>query len=186
VAPAVPLAAPPSRFVPEAVRLDAAPDSPMRRRVRAANGSLFGFAGGPGASPVPLKPDTTGATDLGSLRDTSEATPVRLKPDTTGTTDLGWPRDTSESTPVALKPDTTGGETGRGARPAQSAQPGDPLWNGMAIGAAIGAAIGMGVVPASECKPSNPECPALLRIGVGIPAVAGGAALGALVDKLWK
>jgi hypothetical protein len=52
--------------------------------VRAANGSLFGFAGGPGASPVPLKPDTTGATDLGSLREASEATPVALKPDTTG------------------------------------------------------------------------------------------------------
>jgi hypothetical protein len=41
-------------------------------------------------------------------------------------------------------------------------------------------------VPASECKPSNPECPTILRIGVGIPAVASGAAIGALVDKLWK
>jgi hypothetical protein len=56
----------------------------------------------------------------------------------------------------------------------------------MAVGAAIGGIIGIGVVPASECKPSNPECPALLRVGVGIPAVAGGAAIGALIDKLWK
>jgi hypothetical protein len=38
----------------------------------------------------------------------------------------------------------------------------------------------------SECKPSNPAYPTLLRIGVGIPAVASGAAVGALVDKLWK
>jgi hypothetical protein len=53
----------------------------------------------------------------------------------------------------------------------------DPLWNGMAVGAAIGGVIGLGVVPATECKPSNPECPTLLRIGVGIPAVAGGAAV---------
>jgi hypothetical protein len=73
-------------------------------------------------------------------------------------------------------------------RPAgpQTATSQDPLWNGMAVGAAIGGIIGIGVVPASECKPSNPECPALLRVGVGIPAVAGGAAIGALIDKLWK
>lgn len=63
---------------------------------------------------------------------------------------------------------------------------GDDLWEGMAIGAAIGAAVGLIVVPASNCKPENPECPGLLRIGVGIPAIALGAALGAAVDKLRK
>ena len=60
----------------------------------------------------------------------------------------------------------------------------DGLWEGMLIGAAVGAAIGAGIVPATNCKPSNPECPARLRIGVGIPATAAGAALGALIDGL--
>jgi hypothetical protein len=56
----------------------------------------------------------------------------------------------------------------------------------MAIGAAIGAGIGLIVVPEKECTPVNPECPKMLRIGVGIPAIALGAALGALADKVWK
>ena len=61
----------------------------------------------------------------------------------------------------------------------------DPLWNGMAIGAAAGAAVGLWYVPARHCKAVNPECPLLLRIGVGIPAVASGAALGAWIDRLF-
>ncbi|MEX2273329.1 MAG: hypothetical protein WD690_17795 [Vicinamibacterales bacterium] len=60
----------------------------------------------------------------------------------------------------------------------------DPLWEGMAAGAAAGAVVGLLVVPAKECKPENPECPTMLRIGVGIPVIAAGAALGALVDRL--
>ena len=56
----------------------------------------------------------------------------------------------------------------------------------MIAGAIVGGIVGLVVVPATECKSSNPECPNLLRIGVGIPAVAGGAAIGALVDKLFE
>jgi hypothetical protein len=67
------------------------------------------------------------------------------------------------------------------SRPASGS---DRVWEGMLIGAAVGAVIGAGIVPATNCKPSNPECPARLRIGVGIPATAAGAALGALVDGL--
>jgi hypothetical protein len=61
----------------------------------------------------------------------------------------------------------------------------DPLWNGMLVGAAAGAGIGLWYVPKAHCKPHiNPECPGVLRLTVGIPAIAGGAALGALADRL--
>ena len=73
------------------------------------------------------------------------------------------------------------------AQPAPSSPaPADPLWEGMAIGAAVGAAVGLIIVPAGNCKPENPECPGVLRLVVGIPAIAVGAALGAAVDKLRK
>jgi hypothetical protein len=55
----------------------------------------------------------------------------------------------------------------------------------MVIGAAAGAGVGLWYVPKANCKTDiNPECPGVLRVAVGIPAVAGGAALGALVDRL--
>jgi hypothetical protein len=76
---------------------------------------------------------------------------------------------------------------GGGAQQPRTARAGqDPLWEGMAVGAAIGAGIGLIAVPEKECTPVNPECPKMLRIGVGIPAIALGAALGALADKVWK
>jgi hypothetical protein len=60
----------------------------------------------------------------------------------------------------------------------------DPLWNGMLIGAAAGAGVGMVWIPETSCNTDvNPECPWILRLSVGIPAVAGGAALGALIDR---
>jgi hypothetical protein len=60
----------------------------------------------------------------------------------------------------------------------------DPLWNGMLIGAATGAGVGMWWVPKAHCKIEfNPECPTALRVAVGMPAVATGAAIGALIDR---
>lgn len=71
---------------------------------------------------------------------------------------------------------------GRGDSPAGR---GDSLTNGMIIGAVAGAGVGMWYVPAANCETDiNPECPRVLRIAVGLPAIAGGAALGALVDRL--
>ena len=83
---------------------------------------------------------------------------------------------------------TSGIAAARLARGAESPTPAksDSLGNGMIAGAVVGAVVGLIVVPNQECKPSNPECPRMLRIGVGIPAVAGGAAIGALVDKLFE
>lgn len=72
----------------------------------------------------------------------------------------------------------------RFAQPRAKENERDELWEGMAIGAAVGAVVGLVVVPAKECTPANPECPTALRLGVGIPAIAAGAAVGALVDKL--
>ena len=54
----------------------------------------------------------------------------------------------------------------------------------MIVGAAVGAGIGMWYVPRENCNTdTNPECPRILRAVVGIPAIAGGAAIGALVDR---
>lgn len=82
-----------------------------------------------------------------------------------------------------------GGILSRDTKPDSVAKPrtqrrNDPLWEGMAAGAAAGAVVGMIVIPKRECKPENPECPAVLRLVVGIPLTAAGAALGALVDRL--
>jgi len=74
--------------------------------------------------------------------------------------------------------------TRRGTPPASGAGRPDGLWNGMAVGAAAGAVYGLWYVPKQHCKPDiNPECPGLLRLGVGLPVIAGGAAIGALVDR---
>lgn len=62
----------------------------------------------------------------------------------------------------------------------------DPSWEGMAIGAASGAVVGLWYIPKANCKTDiNPECPGRLRIGAGIPIIAGGAALGAWIDRLF-
>ncbi|HEX6324900.1 MAG TPA: hypothetical protein VFZ36_14320 [Vicinamibacterales bacterium] len=61
----------------------------------------------------------------------------------------------------------------------------DPLWEGMIAGAVIGAVVGGIIIPATSCNTkTNPECPAIVGLIVGIPLTAAGAGLGALVDKL--
>ena len=61
----------------------------------------------------------------------------------------------------------------------------DPLWEGMIAGAVIGAVVGGIIIPATSCNTkTNPECPVIVGLIVGIPLTAAGAGLGALIDKL--
>ena len=60
----------------------------------------------------------------------------------------------------------------------------DSLANGMLIGAGIGAAVGMLVVPYAMCGSNDSECSTIVRAVVGLPIVAGGFGVGALVDSL--
>jgi len=77
------------------------------------------------------------------------------------------------------------GTTTNQQQPEAKAPKADSLRNGMIVGSAVGAVVGLWYVPEKHCKPAiNPECPRLLRIAVGIPAIASGAALGALIDRL--
>ena len=63
---------------------------------------------------------------------------------------------------------------------------GDSLANGMLIGAGIGAAIGMLVLPQTMCGGHDTECATIVRAAVGLPVIAGGIGIGALVDGLHK
>ena len=60
----------------------------------------------------------------------------------------------------------------------------DRLWNGMLIGAGIGAAAGMLVAPRALCGSNDTECSVIVRAAIGLPAIAGGIGIGALVDGL--
>ncbi len=62
----------------------------------------------------------------------------------------------------------------------------DSLANGMLIGAGIGAAIGMLVVPQVMCGSNDTECSTIVRVVIGLPSIAGGLGIGALVDGLHK
>ena len=69
---------------------------------------------------------------------------------------------------------------------AQSAQGGkrDRLWNGMLIGAGVGAVAGMLIAPQALCGSHDTECAVIVRAAIGLPAIAGGIGIGALVDGL--
>ena len=69
---------------------------------------------------------------------------------------------------------------------AQSAQGGkrDRLWNGMLIGAGVGAVAGMLVAPQALCGSNDTECAVIVRAAIGLPAIAGGIGIGALIDGL--
>ena len=60
----------------------------------------------------------------------------------------------------------------------------DSLWNGMLIGAGIGAAVGMLIAPPASCGQHDTECATIVRVAIGLPAIAGGIGLGALIDGL--
>jgi hypothetical protein len=65
-------------------------------------------------------------------------------------------------------------------------QRGDSLWNGMAIGAGIGAVVGMLVMPQALCGSNDTECATIVRVVIGLPSIAGGLGIGALVDGLHR
>ena len=69
---------------------------------------------------------------------------------------------------------------------AQTSQGGrrDRLWNGMLIGAGAGALAGMIVAPQALCGSHDTECSVIVRAAIGLPAIAGGIGIGALVDGL--
>ena len=68
-----------------------------------------------------------------------------------------------------------------------TAQPkSDSLANGMLIGAGIGVVVGMLVVPRAMCGPNDSECSTIVRVAIGLPVIAGGLGIGALVDSRHK
>ena len=60
----------------------------------------------------------------------------------------------------------------------------DPLWNGMLIGASVGAVAGMLFAPQALCGSNDSECAVIVRAAIGLPVLAGGIGIGALVDGL--
>ena len=60
----------------------------------------------------------------------------------------------------------------------------DTLWNGVLIGAGVGAAVGMLIAPQAFCGGHDTECSTIVRVAIGLPAIAGGIGIGALVDVL--
>ena len=62
----------------------------------------------------------------------------------------------------------------------------DSLANGMLIGGAIGVVAGMLVVPRVMCGANDSECSTIVRAAIGLPVIAGGVGIGALVDGLHK
>ena len=62
----------------------------------------------------------------------------------------------------------------------------DSLANGMLIGAGIGAVVGMLVVPQVMCGSNDSECSTIVRAAIGLPVIAGGLGIGALVDGLHR
>jgi len=75
------------------------------------------------------------------------------------------------------------------AWPAQAhaqSKTGDSLRNGILIGAGVGAVVGMVLAPPAFCGGNDSECAAIVRVAIGLPAIAGGVGIGALVDGLHK
>jgi hypothetical protein len=60
----------------------------------------------------------------------------------------------------------------------------DPLWEGMLIGAGVGVLVGMVVAPRAICDLPDPECDAIVKVVIGLPAIGVGIGLGALADSL--
>ena len=60
----------------------------------------------------------------------------------------------------------------------------DRLWNGMLIGAGVGAVAGMLVAPQALCGSNDSECAVIVRAAIGLPAIAGGIGIGALIDGM--
>jgi hypothetical protein len=62
----------------------------------------------------------------------------------------------------------------------------DSLANGLLIGAGIGAAVGMLLMPQLMCGAHDTECSTIVRAVIGLPSIAGGLGIGAIVDAVNK
>jgi hypothetical protein len=60
----------------------------------------------------------------------------------------------------------------------------DRLWDGILIGAGVGALVGLGLAPRAFCSRNDPECTAVVRVAIGLPAIGVGIGVGALADGL--
>jgi hypothetical protein len=82
-------------------------------------------------------------------------------------------------------PQSSGSATGQPLFQRDPSNSRDSLWNGMLIGAGIGAAVGMLIAPPAFCGGlHDSECAAIVRVAIGLPAIAGGLGAGALIDGL--
>jgi hypothetical protein len=54
----------------------------------------------------------------------------------------------------------------------------------MLIGAAVGVVVGFVIAPPAFCGRNDGECAAIVKVAIGLPSVAAGIGVGALVDKL--
>ncbi len=58
----------------------------------------------------------------------------------------------------------------------------DSLWNGILIGGAAGAVYGLAIAPPQFCGHNDAECAAIVKVAIGLPSMAAGAGIGALID----
>jgi hypothetical protein len=58
----------------------------------------------------------------------------------------------------------------------------DSVWNGALIGLAVGLGTGIALVR-GNCDAPDPECEAIVWMALGLPSIAVGTAVGAVIDR---
>jgi sugar phosphate permease len=69
------------------------------------------------------------------------------------------------------------------AQSSSTAPRSDSIWNGLLIGGVAGVVGGFIVAPRMICGSNDAECSAIVKVAVGLPALAGGLVTGGLIDK---
>ena len=123
----------------------------------------------------------------GDMRESSIVVPTRTADSRGGTRPAGLRVGARQERP--LRP-LSGGAVELPAQPQtpvlfqRTVRQRDSLVNGMLIGAGIGAVVGMLVAPPAFCGANDSECATIVRVAIGLPSIAGGLGVGALVDAL--